>query len=354
MKKTIATLLCTLLYIGMLSTAFAQEQNALLLNATVIPRQELAIKAPASGELAPFSLREGDSIPQGEALFTVEAEAVYAEVSGIIADVYASPGDISAAAMDRYGCVIAIERENRYEMKCNVSTGHNKEENRNLYVGTPVYLRSSDRKTTADGVITSVEGRNFTVAVIGDALPFTKDVRVYRDNSYDTEVLLAKSTLSVVPPATAGAEGTLLSVQVKRGDTVRAGDLLFTYIPNILPPSRRLQADPTTVHAEQNIVITSLNVSQGANVQEGQVLCTAYTTGDYQLRCEVEEGDLSSFSPGDSIRVTFEDLGLAPIQATVASISAKGSEEDISHFSVYFDFEVPEGVHVGMHGMVAR
>ena len=53
-----------------LTPAMAQE-NSLILTATVEAAQSVALKAPASGELAPLTVRTGDVVSAGSTLFTV-------------------------------------------------------------------------------------------------------------------------------------------------------------------------------------------------------------------------------------------------------------------------------------------
>ena len=356
MKKGIAAILASVLCLSMPFAAMSEDAgtSAFLISTTVIPKVEHAVKAPATGDLEPFFLRAGDAVSQGDILFSIEAENVYAEVDGTVAAVYAPAGSNADAAVERYGAAIVIERADRYEIKTNTSTGHKSEKNRNLYVGTEVFLRSTDLKYFADGIITEVNGRNFTVAVIGGDLQFTKDVRIYTSDSYESTAVLARASLSHVPPVAVTASGTILATNVQKGDSVKAGDLLFTYVPDVLEPALRGKADALTVKADEALVVTTMNVTQGDSVQKGQVLCTAYTMGDYQLQGEVDEGDLSRIAVGDTMKVTFEELGMEKIEATVASISPYGSDADISRYAVYFDFEAPENVLVGMHATAEK
>lgn len=338
-----------------LTPALSQTSgNDLIISAKVIAREEWALKAPVSGNLLPYALREGDAVPAGSTLFSIQPKSVYADVEGTVAAVYAQPGDSADGAVDRFGSVVAIEHANRYEIKTNYYSGYNSSTNRTLYVGTPVYLLSINEKHSAQGVITSVSGANFTVAVMGGDLVYTERVRIYRDPSHEDKYRLARGDLSVVAPALATASGTVLSVAVKLGDPVKPGDLLFTYVPDALEAGLRNSADATNLTAPADLIVHKILVSQGASVQKDQSLMTAYPAGQYQLLGQVEEGDVASLSPGDKVNVRFEELGLGPVEATVASISPLGSEEDTSRYAVYFDFEAPAGVLLGMHGTVEK
>ena len=80
MKRFAALLLGLMLCF---STALAQE-DTLILTAVVEGRETLALKAHASGELLPFTVRTGDAVSAGETLFTVEPVKVYAPIDGTV------------------------------------------------------------------------------------------------------------------------------------------------------------------------------------------------------------------------------------------------------------------------------
>lgn len=357
MKKAIFGLwaFCLALFLCLAPWMPAYAQTAgkdIIISAQVIAKEEWALKAPVSGNLLPHLLREGEAVPAGATLLDIQPKSVYADVEGTVAAVYAQPGDSADGAAVRFGSVIAIEHANRYEIHANYYTGYNSVANRTLLVGTPVYLLSVNEKHSAQGLITSVSGPNFTVAVMGGDLVFTERVKIYRDPSYEDKYRLARGDLSAVAPALASASGTILSIAVKPGDPVKPGDLLFTYVPDALEAERRYSPGTTRLIAPADLIVHQVLVSQGASVQKDQTLITAYPAGQYQLLGRVEEGDVGSLAQGDRVNVRFEELGLPPIPAVVASISLLGSEEDISSFAVYFDFEAPKGVWIGMHATV--
>lgn len=355
MKKTLSGLLALSLVLALAVPALAQPmESGLILSARVVAKEERALKAPVTGELLPFTLRAGDAVPAGGLLLSLQPKSAYAQVNGTVAAVYAQAGDSADGAVERFGSVLAIEHTDRYEIQASVYTGYNSTANRTLYVGTPVYLRSANEKHFADGLITQVSAGSFTVAVIGGDLVYTQDVKVYREPDYGDRSRLARASLSLVPPAVVTASGTILSMAVKPGDAVKAGDLLFTYVPDVLEAGLRGKPEATLLRAPEDLIINQLNVTQGASVQKDQVLLTAYPAGRYQLMGQVEEGDVGRLTPGDTVQVRFEELGLEPLPATVASVSPLGSQDDTSKYTVYFDFDAPEGVLIGMHATVER
>lgn len=335
-------------------SALSENAGTLILSATVEPAAEIALKAPASGELAAFSVKSGDCVQKGSALFSVEPKRVYAEVNGTVAIVYAQKGDSADAAMTRYGAVMQIDYEDRYVLRCVNSSAYNSAENRDLYVGAPVYLRAANERSFADGVITAVSGKSFTVQVLGGDLVFTQDIKVYREPDYSSRSLLARAKLESVPPYAVAASGAVTDMAVRRGDAVRAGDYLFSYVPDALEPSLLQLASPTAVTADAEWIVLDVQVKQGASVQKGQLLATVCALGDYRLQASVEESDLRRVAVGDRMTVRYEESGAPDTVATVTSIGALGSGGDVSSYAVYLAPEHTRGALPGMHATVEK
>lgn len=354
MRRFFSIILIAALAFSLPAASAMAQSDGLILNATVSPSRTVAVKAPATGALAPFQVRVGDVLSEGETVFEVEPVRVYADIDGTVAAVYVTEGGIADAAVTRYGAVMQIEYAQRYEIAANAATGYNSAENRDLHVGTPVYLRSSNESHFADGVITSVSGLQFTVQVLGGDLVFTQDVKIYREADYANKSLLARGKLSAIAPCAVCASGTVTEVAVKAGDEVKVGDYLFSYVPDVLEPQLRGSEDATKVKAESDLIVTALSVQQGAGVQKDQVLMEAVPVGEYELTAYAEEGSVHAFCVGDTLTVRFEELDIPAVEATVAGISPLGSEGDVSKYEIRMDFEAPEGVWLGMHATVER
>ncbi len=361
MKKLLSVLLVLALCITPMYALLAvaetsTAEDSIMLSATVQAKTDIAIKAPASGELLPFTLQAGDGVTEGEWLFGVEAQTVYADIDGTIASVYISSGDVASTAMAIYGSVMQIEFANRYELYCNTNNGYDSNESKNLYVGTPVYLREKySTEYTAEGQIVSVNGRNFTVAIDGGDLRYDETINVYSDADYTSKNLLSSSSLSIIDPYQLSGTGTIVEVFVQRGDEVAIGDALFSYVPDVLEPENRGQIDALNVTAETDLVIQSVSVTQGASVQKGQVLAMAKDLSDLELVAMVEERDLAKVEVGQVFYLSFDEVGMSDLTATVASISPMGTTSvDLTEYQVTFDFEQTEGILIGMHATLER
>ena len=353
MKRFLLLILSLLLFI---SPAMAQE-DSIILTATVEAVQTFALHSPATGELAPFTVRAGDAVSEGETLFTVKPVSVYAPIDGTVAAVFVQSGDIASAATARYGAALYIDYQNRYQLQLSTRTGVDKAENRDLHIGQAVYLRSNNEEHFADGVITAFDSASgsFTVQVLGGDLIYNHSVKAYRTPDYDYNSLLARGNLSSVAPYAVSASGTVIDVGVSAGETVKAGDFLFSYVPDEIDPERRGQPDATEAKAAADWIVTGVSVQPGASVQKGQTLLTAIRTGDYELTAQAEEAQAVRIVPGDTFTVTFEELNREPLQARVVSVSPLGSTGgDVSTYTVRLSFTVPEDVWPGMHAVIER
>ena len=86
-----------------------------------------------------------------------------------------------------------------------------------------------------------------------------------------------------------------------------------------------------------------------------QTLLTAIRKDDYELSAQVDEADVNSIAVGDTFTVTFEELDIAPVEASVTSISPLGNVSGgESTYTVRLSFVVPEGVWPGMHAVMER
>ena len=353
MKRLIPLVLSLLLFL----TPAAAQESSLILTAAVEAVQTVALNAPASGELAPFTVRAGDAVAEGETLFTVQPVNVYAPIDGTVSAVFVEPGDIAEAAASRYGAALYIDYEQRWQLQGSVYTGTDRAENRDLHIGQQVYLRSNNEESFADGVITAWDSASGSLAVqvIGGDLVYNHTIKVYRTPDYDYNACIARGSLSTIAPYAVSASGTVTGVGVSAGEKVRAGDYLFSYVPDQLDPERRAQPDATEAKAGADWIITGVNVQPGAAVQKGQTLLTAIRAGDYELTAQVDEADVTGIAVGDVFSACFEELGLEPVEAVVTAVSPLGSvsgEESV--YTVRLSFAVPEGVWPGMHATIER
>lgn len=326
-----------------------EESRALLLTGTVECLEVEAIKAPFSGAIKPFSLRAGDKVSTGDTLFEVETKTLYAPMAGTVGAVYAGDGDTASIVTQRYGALLAIDPVNRFIVQCNTRTGYDSANTRDVRVGTPVWLKTAEGdKRTGEGWIISVSGSTFTVEVTGGDLLFDDNVYVYNNAEMLNKQKLARGLVSAVAPVNVSGTGTVIKTMVSRGDTVKAGDPLLSYIPDELADG----VPSGEIKAVKNGVVQSVQITQGAQASKDQVLAYVLLTDRMTLIGQVDEGDLGRIAVGDAATVTFEELSLEPVAATVRSISNLAAQGETASYEVVFDFDCPAGVAQGMHATI--
>ena len=75
--------------------------------------------------------------------------------------------------------------------------------------------------------------------------------------------------------------------------------------------------------------------------------------GTYRLKAQATETDVDRIAAGDEMTVSFDELDLPPVTATVTAVDPLGDGgEETSRFAVWLDFEAPDGVLPGMHATV--
>ena len=368
--KRIITLMLVLLLLTLPLMASAQEvpltalqapnqettPPSLIMSATVEGKVMHAFKAPASGALAPFTLQEGDVVTANTALFTVESEKVYADIDGTVRAIYVQKGDTLVAAQARYGAAMKIEYQNRFTVEANTYSGYDRDDYHLLYVGMPVFVRSNNGKRFADGVITQVQGSAFTVELKEGTILYEDDVKVYLTKKYRNDELLASDSITAIAPYDVSvASGTVVDVAVKTGDVVKAGDLLFSYVPDTLAPEKRGAEDALTLLADKEYAVVNVSATQGMKVQKDQVLAMGYALEELELVGHVEERDVANVSIGDTFTVRFDEFDIAPLQATVTDIGSVGDTSgERTKYPVRLSFPITQGIRIGMHATLER
>ena len=358
MRKVLCLMLVSLMVLGG-SSALATEgstNETLMMSAKVEGKVPVAIKAVASGHLLPFDYKVGQKFNKGDLLFAMQSETVYSDVAGTINRAYVGEGDSLQGANARYGAIMHIEYENNMVINASTRDAYDDDADEDIYVGMPVYIRATHDKLYADGFITNKEGSRFTVEVIGDEIKVGENARIYSTSDYANKSLLGYDELErIAPYALSNINGTVVEMCVSAGDSVQVGDPLFRYVPDSLPKSWVMDTASLSQCLEQNIVISSIDVAQGASVQKDQVLATAYAVDDVQLVAHVEERDLNSIKVGDVFTVQWEEQNSPAIEATVSALGYVGDNSgEHAKYPVYLDFPATEGICIGMEASLEK
>ena len=308
---------------------------------------------------AEFSLWELDDTildtSAGSKVTTIEAPA-----AGRVMAIYAEAGDDALAVFRREGALAIISTDGRMKVELDdVDTASGVSLGEKLIVTGETFI--------AEGTVIDLtrQGTCLTLTIQDDSLPMGETVTVTRQNG----TVLGTSTLEVNKPmAVSSYGGTIESVRVKVGDTVKRADTLFKLTDSPLTlkiENLRLQREAAAKSLEEakaqreNLIvvapcdgtIASLNVSEGDEINSGALLCSILEGEDMNLTIAVDELDVVEVEVGQKVKITVDALSDAEMDGEVYKIAPVGSNSGgVTTYDVELTFDAAgTGVRSGMN-----
>ena len=341
--KTKLMSLVTLLLALVLCAACGLAATA---NAAIVAPETVKITAPFSGTLLPFDLTAGDEVSAGETLFTYDATPIYAAQDGIVAAVFAAPGDDAAGVSARYGAMAVIEPTRPLYIAASTAQAYDDDENRYLHAGETLYLKCGSEKGT--GRVTSVSGSSYVVEILTGSYDVGDTVRCFRESSMPSDSETGRGSVTRYADVSVAAEGRVAAVHVKAGDTVKTGDLLFEIVDSQCPRGASL-----ALAAPARGAVTLLNTLSGAQVYRGQLLCEIADLTRLELSAEVDELDLARISVGDTLSFTLDAYAGETFSGMVTAIRPIGTKkQNATYFDVRITLPAGKTLLPGMNATV--
>ncbi len=328
-------------------------------NGTVEAGRSVQVYAPIGGTVQSVDAEAGQKVAAGDALVTLSTTKVYADEAGTVTAVFGQPGDSAETVAQTWGAVISIEGESVYNISASTDNAYNSTATKFVHVGEAVYLSCySDGSHTGSGVVTAVEGTDFTVRVLDGEFLIGETVNVYRGDSATASQRIGRGTLNRTAPTAVTGSGSIVSVAVAPGDTVRRGDLLFETLEGSFDG---LYMSGNVISAGEGGTLSAVNAQQGGSVQKGEVVATIYPEGDMRVVAQIEEANLAAINPGDpvSIELLWNQDEEVEYPGTVSMISAVANEtagngdgDSATTYDVYIDFTPDAATRYGMTAVV--
>lgn len=286
----------------------------------------------------------GQRVEAGDLLATLRTTKVYAEEEGKVAAVMGGVGELADALVARYGAVMMLTRPVTYVVTASVQTANNAVDTKLIRAGETVSLRSSASSSrTGEGVVTAVNGMDYTVEVTKGEFIVGEMVNLYRGDEYKDNQRIGRGIVQRNADAMVTAGGRIVSLAVQAGDTVHPGDLLMETLAGT-------GTSPEIV-ADEAGVIARLNVSQGMPIEENGVVAVLWPDDAMRVEITVNENDLGAIAVGDSVTLEFDwDVnGASRTTGVVESISAVPVEGgDAVAYTARIAFTPDASVRYGM------
>ena len=350
MKKT-ATLGALLLALALPLAAQAETVFA----GEVTAGTTQVIAAPYGGLVEDVRVRVGDSVKIGDPIATVETGKTYASTDGTVSGVFAR--DSADGVKTQYGALVYIEPINRYTLECSTEKGYNSSENRYIHIGESVFLKcTKDGSHQGRGVVTGLDEKDdnkFTVEVTGGEFYMGETVDIYRSGDYASASRIGRGTVGRTKTVAVNAEGSVLKMHVKAGDTVERGELLFETVTGTLDG---LYAPDKQVVSDAAGVIATVDAGNGTSVEKDAKIATIYPNDAMQIKMVISEADLMDVTVGGKAEIEFNwdaDSGRR-FEGTISSISYLSEKQSDStasqsaQYVAYVDFTPDETVRIGM------
>jgi len=334
--------------------------DSITFTGTVAASATHEVYAPIGGKVLTVTGDVGDKVSADTVLVALSTTKVYAEEDGTVTGVFGQPGDSAETVSSLYGSVVSIEGESVYSIAASTTNAYNTTATKFVHVGENVYLSCySDGSHTGTGIITAIEGTDYTVRVTSGEFLVGETVNVYRGDSATSTKRIGRGTLNRTSPTAVTGSGSIVSIAVSAGDTVHRGDLLFETLDGSFDG---LYMSGSAITAGIDGTLSQLNAQQGGTIQKDEVVAVLYPEGAMRIEASVEEANLASIHVGDpvSIELIWNQDEEVTYPGTVSGISAiadsseaqGGETESAVTYTVYIDFTPDKNTRYGMSAVV--
>ena len=341
MKRTMMILLALLLAVG------AAHAESLSLNGTVEAGVTIPVYAPIGGTVENVSVEKGMRVSEGGTLFSYRTEKVYASEDGTITGVFAKAGDDAETVTEKYGADLYIEGATLYTVSASTSKAYSSVETTLIHTGENVWvLCRTDSSRKGTGIVTAIDGTNYTVLVTDGRFIAGDSVAVFRDEACTDTLRIGRGTVARVNPTAVTATGAIVNVAVKDGDQVKRGDLLMETLSGTF---EGYEMTGTAVTAAEEGVITSISAEAGATVSKGDVVAQIAPISGMRIEASISADDRAALKAGDRVSIELEADESKTYEGTVKYI-AEMPEEDAEEvtYKAVIDFTPDEDVYFGM------
>ena len=260
---------------------------------------------------------------------------IRAPADGLIKAIYIQKGDDALAVYRQYGAVMVISTDGKMKVELSGLSGEG------LELGQTVVVKGKDIETTGTVISLTRRGTEAVIEVGSDEYDMDIPVTVYTQAGET----IGEGTLEINKPMAVSAYGgTIKGLLVKVGDRCERYDALarieWDEIPLYLDNASVLRdydkalvsletayakRDALTVTAPCDGVVATLDADKGDDVTDGAKLMSIVEDGaGLTLTLAVDELDILSVQPGQSVKLSVDALDDAELSGTVQKIAPLG------------------------------
>ena len=260
---------------------------------------------------------------------------IRAPADGLIKAIYIQKGDDALAVYRQYGAVMVISTDGKMKVELSGLSGEG------IELGQTVVVKGKDIETTGTVISLTRRGTEAVIEVGSDEYDMDIPVTVYTQAGET----IGEGTLEINKPMAVSAYGgTIKGLLVKVGDRCERYDALarieWDEIPLYLDNASVLRdydkalvsletaytkRDALTVTVPCDGVVATLDADKGDDVTDGAKLMSIVEDGaGLTLTLAVDELDILSVQPGQSVKLSVDALDDAELSGTVQKIAPLG------------------------------
>lgn len=247
-------------------------------------------------------------------------------------------------------------------------------------VGDKAYAELTDGSFTVQGVVShigasyayknGIKAKDITIKIANPGtLQLNSNMYIYLTTQNGKSYSLASGQLQVSNTTSVISQvaGTITTLNVSQGDYVKEGDVIAVLssdnvINNLNQAklqyeialnnynSQQDTVDNYTIKAPFDGLITSLLVNAGDVVKEGQQIATIADTSGMKITIPVDELDIANIKEGQKATITFDAISGKTYSGKVSKVAAEGtSQNGVTTYNVDISIDNPANVKIGMN-----
>lgn len=337
-------------------TLLTGSASALSFSGSVAAREEIEIYAPIGGTVEKVNVEAGQRVEAGDVIAELSTSKVYASEDGVVTGVFGAPGDSAETIAAKYGAVLYIEGDTLYTISASTEEAYNSTANKLVHVGEQVYLSCYSHGThTGTGVITGIEGTNYSVDVTSGSFLLGETVSIFRGESATSSKRIGRGDIGRRNPVAVSGAGSIVSIAVADGDSVKKGDLLLETLDGSFDG---LYMSGSQILSSVSGTIAQVNLAEGSRVEKDAVAAVIYPEGEVRVEAQVSEYNLSEIAVGDRVSVELlwnqdTEVSYDGEIAMISAVAQQGAEDEDACYTVYVNFTPDENTRYGMSAVVS-
>lgn len=292
---------------------------------------EITVCAEADGVLESVLAEAGASVDAGDVLAKYRTNRVFAAQDGTVARIHCAEGAQCS------GTALEIMPMEKYRIYCTSDGAYASADAKLMHAGEQVYIKCTvNGSHRGIGVVTGIEGSEYSVLTVGGEFHVGEAVNLYRDAEFSAEQRVGIGTVVENETEKYESGGTIVRLYVEEGEAVERGQLLYETV----------SGSAAEIRTDAAGIVSEVSAANGDAVQRGQALAVIVPEGNICAEVSTDENALRDFRIGMRVQMVYTaDREETPLDGTVVRID---DADDQGLYRIIIAPDEGEGLRLGM------